>query len=102
MRNQPLLNWSEVLRFPVLLHTDQVHMIACRLYSFLYSLFTNLAEILNRPFGIKFLIATQFVAKNAYLPSYDRITQDGNQLLRIFLALLQDLLGFYLSFLKPT
>lgn len=102
MRNQPLLNWNGVLRFPVLLHTDQVHTTACRLYSFLYSLFTNLAEIFNRPFGIKFLIVTQFVAKNAYLPSYDRITQDSNQLLRIFLALLQDLLGFYLSFLKPN
>lgn len=102
MRNQPLLNWNGVLRFPVLLHTDQVHTTACRFYSFLYSLFTNLAEIFNRPFGVKFLIATQFVAKNAYLPSYDRIIQDSNQLLRIFLALLQDVLGFYLSFLKPN
>lgn len=102
MRNQPLLNWNGVLRFLFLLHTDQMHTTACRLYSFLYSLFTNLAEIFNRPFGVTFLFATQFVAKSAYLPSYDRITRDSNQSLRIFLALLQDLLGFYLSFLKPN
>lgn len=68
----------------------------------LFTNFTNLAEIFNSPFGIKLWIATQSVAKNAYLPSYDRITQDSNELLRIFLALLQDLLGLYLSFLKPS
>ena len=89
-----------MLRFPVLLHTDRVHTAACRLYSLSYSLFTNLAEIFNRQFDIEFLIATQSVAKNAYLPYYDRITQDSNELLRVFLALIQDLLGLCLSFLK--
>lgn len=48
------------------------------------------------------MIATQSVAKNAYLPSYDRITQDSNELLRVSFALLQDSLGLYLSFLKPN